>query len=70
MTLNGKRDGFELPDFIAVEKVAGLKRGQAKAILYDVQQVVSRWRDFADAAGVNQNYREKIQNALRLKPFF
>ncbi|MCG7755168.1 MAG: HipA domain-containing protein [Nitrosomonas sp.] len=70
MTLNGKRDGFELADFIAVEKVAGLKRGQAKAILHDVQEVVSRWRDFADAAGVSQDHREKIYTALRLEPFF
>lgn len=70
MTLNGKQDGFELADFIAVEKVAGLKRGQAKAILHDVQQVVSRWRDYADAAGVIQDHRDKIHNALRLETFF
>jgi len=69
MTLNGKRDGFELADFIAVEKIAGLKRGQAKAILHDVQQVVARWRDYADAAGVTQDHRDKIQNALRLQSF-
>lgn len=70
MTLNGKRDGFELADFVAVEKVAGLKRGQAKAILHDVQLVVFRWRDYADAAGVSQDHRDKIHNALRLEPFF
>ena len=69
MTLNGKRDGFELVDFIAVEKIAGLKRGQAKAILHDVQQVVARWRDYADATGVSQDHRDKIRNALRLQPF-
>lgn len=70
MTLNGKRDGFDLADFVAVEKVAGLKRGQAKAILRDVQQVVSRWRDYAGTAGVSQDHRDKIHNALRLEPFF
>jgi len=69
MTLNGKRDGFELGDFIAVEKVTGLKRGQAKAMLHEMQQVASRWRDYADAAGVSQDHRDKIQNALRLEPF-
>jgi len=69
MTLNGKRDGFELADFIAVEKVAGLKRGQAKAILHDVQQVVACWRDYAGTAGVSQDHRDKIHNALRLEPF-
>lgn len=70
MTLNGKRDGFELADFVAVEKAAGLKRGQAKAILNDVQQVVSRWRDYADVAGVSRDHCDKIYNALRLEPFF
>ncbi len=69
MTLNGKRDGFDLADFVAVEKVAGLKRGQAKAILHDVQQVVSRWGDYADVAGVSQDHRDKIHSALRLQPF-
>ena len=67
MTLNGKRDGFVPADFIAVEKLAGLKRGQAKTILHDVRQVVSRWRDYADAAGVSRDHRDKIQNALRLE---
>lgn len=70
MTLNGKRDGFELADFIAIEKVAGLKRGQAKATLHEVQLVVSRWRDYAGTAGVSQDHRDKIHNALRLEPFF
>ncbi|WP_292920794.1 HipA domain-containing protein [Nitrosomonas sp.] len=69
VTLNGMRDGFELADFIAVEKIAGLKRGQMKAILHDVQQVVLRWQDYADAASVNEDRREKIQNALRLESF-
>ncbi|MDP1558732.1 MAG: hypothetical protein Q8K59_01290 [Nitrosomonas sp.] len=69
MTLNGKRDGFDLADFVVVEKTAGLKRGQAKAMLHDVQQVVSRWRDYADVASVSQDHRDKIHNALRLEPF-
>jgi serine/threonine-protein kinase HipA len=69
MTLNGKQDGFELADFVAVEKTAGLKRGQAKVILHDVQQVVTRWRDYADVAGVSQDHRDKIQYALRLESF-
>lgn len=69
MTLNGKQGGFELADFIAVEKTAGLKRGQAKVILHDVQQVVARWRDYAGVAGVSQDHSDKIQYALRLESF-
>ena len=52
MTLNGKRDGFEADDFAACARNASLKRGRAAAILSDVQEAVSRWREFAEAAGV------------------
>ncbi|MGA0369431.1 MAG: type II toxin-antitoxin system HipA family toxin [Kiritimatiellia bacterium] len=66
MTLNGKRDGFTLADFEACGEVGLLKQGQAKAILRDVREVVSQWRDFADDAGVDPGQREAIQNTLRL----
>ena len=69
MTVNGKRDNFTFEDFLACGKSALLKRGQAKTILHEVGQVVSRWRDYADQAGVNLNQRDKIYNALRLKLF-
>ena len=36
MTLNGKRDGFTLSDFVAGEKVGLMKRGRATAILDEV----------------------------------
>lgn len=52
MTLNGKRDGFEVGDFVACARNASLKRGRATAILRDVQEAVSRWPEFAEAAGV------------------
>ena len=52
MTLNGKRDGFEVDDFVACARNASLKRGRATAILRDVQGAVSRWREFAEGAGV------------------
>ena len=52
MTLNGKRDGFEAGDFVACARNASLKRGRAAAILREVQGAVSRWAEFAGAAGV------------------
>ena len=52
MTLNGKRDGFEGDDLVACGRNAALKRGRATAILSEVGQAVSRWRDFAEEAGV------------------
>ena len=69
MTINGKRDNFVLDDFHACGKSALLKRGQARAILNETRQVISRWRDYADQAGVNSEQRDKIQKALRLNPF-
>jgi serine/threonine-protein kinase HipA len=69
MTINGKRDNFVLDDFLACGKSALLKRGQARAILNEIRQVISRWRDYADQAGVNSEQRDKIQKALRFNPF-
>ncbi len=66
MTLNGKRDAFTLADFKACAKAASMKRGRAEAIIGEVQQVVSRWRDYAQAAGVPTPWRKQIQATLRL----
>ncbi len=60
MTLNGKRDGFEVADFVACARNASLKRGRAAAILRDVQEAVSRWPEFAEAAGVPAHSARRI----------
>ena len=67
MTLNGKRDGFEVDDFAACARNASLKRGRAAAILRDVQGAVSRWREFAEAAGVPGHSMRRIGAAHRTK---
>lgn len=69
MTLNGKRDDFTREDFRACAKTASLKRGRAETIIREVRETVSRWRDFADEAGVNPEQRERIQPTLRLAEF-
>ncbi len=69
MTLNGKRDDFTRADFEACGELALLKRGEAKAILHDVQVVVSRWRDYAEEVGVDPDLRETIWRTLRLETF-
>ena len=60
MTLNGKRDGFEVSDFVACARNASLKRGRAAAILGEVQEAVSRWPEFAEAAGVPEHSARRI----------
>jgi serine/threonine-protein kinase HipA len=69
MTLNGKRDEFTLDDFNACAKTASMKRGRAVTIVNEVLQVLSRWKDYADEAGVPVAMRDQIQRALRLRWF-
>ena len=65
MTLNGKRDGFEVDDFVACARNAALKRGRATAILGEVGQAVARWREFAEEAGVPGETTRRIAAAHR-----
>lgn len=69
MTLNGKRDDFVMEDFLGCAKSASMKRGRAETIIAEVRQVISRWRDYADAAGVATPWRDRIQKTLRLEFF-
>ena len=66
MTVNGKRDNFTLDDLQASGKFALLKQGQAKRILNEIREVISRWQDYADEVGVHPDQRDKIQKTLRL----
>ena len=65
MSLNGKRDDFELEDFKACAKTVSMKRGRAEEILNQVQNAVLRWLDFADEAGVAEADARKIQTTQR-----
>ena len=67
MTMNGKRDNFRMEDFKACAGVASMKRGRAETIVNEVLKTVSRWRDYADEAGVSPSWRDGIQHTLRLK---
>ena len=67
MTMNGKRENFTLEDFKACAKTASMKRGRAATIIADVQATVSKWRTFAEQAGVPDVVRDKIQTTLNLK---
>ena len=69
MTMNGKRDNFTLKDFNACAKTASMKRGRAAKIVAEVQVTVSKWKSFADKAGVPDGVREKIQRTLNLKSY-
>ncbi len=69
MTMNGKRDNFTLDDFNACAKKASMKRGRAAKIVSEVQATVSKWKSFAEQAGLSDGVRQKIQRTLNLKPY-
>ena len=58
----------ELTLFLIVQcaRSALMKRGRAAAILDEVQTAVKRWPEFAAAAGVPDEWRDKIQKTHRL----
>ncbi len=67
MSLNGKREDFTMDDFKACAKTASMKRGRSAEIVREVQQVVSRWWEYAEEAGAPVSWRKKIQGTLRLE---
>ena len=69
MTLNGKRDDFSMDDFKDCAKATLMKRGRAEAIINEVRETVSRWKDYAEQAGVPVSVHTQIQHTLRLKSF-
>lgn len=65
MSMNGKRDNFDLVDFVECGAKALLKRNRCLEILEEVQESVGRWMTFAVQAGVSSSKAEAIQRAHR-----
>ncbi len=66
MSMNGKCDDFTHADFRECGKTALLKRGRAEAILDEVRSAVSKWRRFAEQAGIAATWRDSIKSNLRV----
>jgi len=66
MTMNTKRENFTMDDFKSCAAVALMKRGQEKAIISEVLDVVSNWRKYAQSAEIPESTSEKIYQVLRL----
>lgn len=69
MTMNGKRDDFTMDDFKACAKTVSMKRGRAEAIVNEVRETISRWKSYAEEAGIPVSVRDQIQRTFRLKDF-
>ncbi len=66
MSLNGKRDGFTLEDFVRCARAASMKRGRAETILSEVTEMVAAWPRYAGEVGVPADDIAGIARAHRL----
>lgn len=66
MTMNGRRDGFTMDDFVACGKAASMKQGRAAAIVGETVAAVERWSEFAEQAGVGPGWSDQIGANHRL----
>lgn len=66
MSLNGKRDHFELDDLVRFGVFCGFKPPRARAVIDEVHAQVGQWLRFAEQAGVDERMAAAIQRSLRL----
>ncbi|KDA01884.1 type II toxin-antitoxin system HipA family toxin [Hyphomonas oceanitis] len=69
MSVNGKRDRFEIDDLIAFAGVGGIKPARAKTILAEVSQAVAKWHEHAQAAQIPDSEMARIARAHRRNLF-
>ena len=65
MRVNGKRDQFEMEDLIELSKKADLKKDKATKILENITNVFKNWDEYAEKAGVFENFKNEIRKNLR-----
>lgn len=68
MSINGKRDDFDLEDLIALGESGGIKRARALGILEEVDAAVAQWPAFAGEAEVPEARIGQIGRAHRRLP--
>ena len=69
MSLNSKRDGFNLSDLLALGEVAGLKERKMKVLISEILDAVKQWIEFAQEAKVHDEHVTQIQRTLRVTEF-
>lgn len=67
MSINGKRDRFEIGDLIAFASVGGIKKRKATRIVNEVAAAVSNWQTHSAAAEVPTDTARKISKTFRLE---
>ncbi len=66
MSINGKRDDFDLMDLLALANIGGIKARRAREIVSQVDMAVRDWKEHASEAGVSKNVANKIAKTFRL----
>lgn len=64
LSINGKRDGIERADLLAVAAQMNIKK--ADAIISDIAGIVSQWSQYAKQADVDKPLRKAIEKTLVL----
>ncbi|NEX87925.1 type II toxin-antitoxin system HipA family toxin [Aeromonas rivipollensis] len=68
LSLAGKRDNFQRSDLLSVATlISSLRPSKANKIIDDTIEVVSGWRELAEAEGVPELLRDSVWSSLRLK---
>ena len=62
MSVNGKYDGIEKSDCLALADRFGI--GEASSILKEVKDAIAQWPAFAKQAGVHPSEARRIQKQL------
>lgn len=66
MTLNKKRDNFNMIDFKACGDEADISEAKVVSIVKEIKSVISNWKDYAKKSGVNPQIAEAIFNTFPL----
>jgi serine/threonine-protein kinase HipA len=66
MSLNSKRDNFELADFQALATRFNIPRSRAKNMIKEVSEAVSLWTSYAQEAGISKSQIESRAKLHRL----
>lgn len=65
MSLNHKRDHFEMDDLLAFGNFCGLKPKRAREVVRRLQEQVENWMTFADEAEIPESQAAPIHRAMR-----
>ena len=66
MSLNGKRDRFDLQDLIAFAETASIKPAKARSLIANVRDAVMNWPHYANNAAIDEETVDRIGKTHRL----